>query len=76
MKYIAEKQESWVTCQQQKLQKLKKKPKTTTKPNPKHQTKTTQTKLKVTYIDFCIHEQQRVPSITPQLCVAKLPKDI
>lgn len=32
--------------------------------------------LKITYIDFYIHEQQRVLSITLELCVVKLPKDI
>lgn len=35
MKYIAENQEPWVTCQQQKLQKLKKKTKNNNKAKPK-----------------------------------------
>lgn len=33
-------------------------------------------KLKIMYIDFYIHKQQRVLSITLQLRVVKLPKDI
>jgi len=48
-----------------KKNKKQKNPKTTTPQN-----------LKITYIDSYIHEQQRVQSITLQLCVVKLPKDI